>query len=61
MSDKFKEPIQICAEFYEPLVKFMLANKKKKERVVFRKINNDHIEFFKQLMNNSKTKNLTLG
>jgi hypothetical protein len=58
---RYKEPYPICKEFYEPLVKFLLAGKKLKKVVRFRKVQDQHIEYIKGLMKNSKTRNLTIG
>ena len=38
VSLKFKPPIQICEEFYEPLVKFILENQNKSKRIIFREV-----------------------
>ena len=46
-SKNFKRPYEICEEFYEPLVKFLLKNSmgKRKKEVKFKKVKEEHIEF----------------
>ena len=58
-SNKFTGFHQITNEFYEPLMNF-LEKRKRKKRIVFKKINQNHIDYFDSLMKQSKTKNLTL-
>ena len=50
----------IRAELYEPLVNFIL-NHRKKKKVTFTKFNSDHIAYFKVLMDNPNTINLSLA
>ena len=58
---RYKEPYLICKEFYEPLVKFLLSGKKNKKVVRFRKVHEQHIEYIKRMMENPRTRDLTIG
>lgn len=46
MKDSFKAPIEVCSEFYDSLNIYMKKYKKNK-RIIFKSINNDHLDYFK--------------
>ncbi len=57
----YRAPYEIIQEFYNPLVKYMLDNSHKGKRVIFKKVQEEHLNFLNGLMKNNKTKDLTLS
>ena len=47
---RYRPPLEICAEFYEPLVKFLLSGQDKKPIVQFKQVKEEHIAFVDKLM-----------
>ena len=60
-SPKFRGYIEVTKYWYDQLMPYILNHRKDRKRVVFQKVNDDHIDFFKGIMKNPKTKNLSIN
>jgi len=60
LGKRYRYPVQIREDLYEPLVKFIL-NHRKEKKVAFTKFNSEHIAYFKVLIDKPDTINLTLA
>ena len=59
---RFREPVEVCSEFYQPLVKFLLTGKRLKDKIPrFKKVKSEHIEYLRDIMKSPKTRNLPLA
>ena len=58
---RFSYPQEICKELYHPLVKYLLNGQNPQKRIVFKKVKEEHVKFFKGMMSNYNTRNLSIN